>query len=221
MSYQDPDYALADLAVSSDVPFPHLKFRENTLLTSVAAAELADSFPDIVAPTRRLTGGDKTYVTNTVVVYFKETWHAAIDQMPTCWRRFLAYLVESGYREELARSFDIQGEIDLELRLTEYPVGGWMSRHTDRPEKLFSHNIYLCQGWLPEWGGGLALYDSASAGEPADVFMPGNGTSLAFVRSDSSWHEVMPVLENARRPRRAILVHGYRRGSTPDSGSGA
>ena len=42
------------------------------------------------------------------------------------------------------------------------------------------------------------------------VFLPGAGTSLAFARTDRSWHEVLPVSEAAPAPRRALLLHGYR-----------
>jgi hypothetical protein len=211
MPYRDSDFRFAELAVRSDIPFPHLIFGENALLSSAAVGELVETFPDILAPSRRLSGGDKTYATNTIRVHLSGTWQVPVGQLPPCWRDFLLYLADSSYRDDLARSVGVSGPIDLELRLTEYPAGGWMSRHTDRPDKLFSHNIYLCPGWLSEWGGGLALYDSASTSEPSAVYLPGDGTSLAFARSDRSWHEVMPVSGHAVLPRRAVLVHGYRR----------
>jgi len=59
-------------------------------------------------------------------------------------------------------------------------------------------------------GSELYLYSSETGAGPAAVSVPGPGTSLAFARSDRSWHEVMVVSAQAPQPRRAVLVTGYR-----------
>ena len=84
-----------------------------------------------------------------------------------------------------------------------------MSRHTDRPDKSFSQVIYLCPDWQPSWGGGLALYEGAESDSPSRVVYPSAGNSVAFARSERSWHEVLGVTPEARTPRRALLIHGY------------
>ena len=194
-------------------PFRHVVFAEGDLLPRSLVDRLLETFPDgrTLTPWRRASGSDKTYSVNTVTLYHSGRRSAVLDRADASWRELTACLVDSAYRAELAELLGVPpGPIDLELRLTEYPVGGWMSRHTDRPEKLYSQNIYLCPDWSPEWGGGLALYSGEHSGSPETVFVPGAGTSLAFARSDRSWHEVLAVSERAAAPRRALLVHGYR-----------
>jgi 2-oxoglutarate-Fe(II)-dependent oxygenase superfamily protein len=213
MPYQTTEFDLDKSAVVSGIPFLHCTLGEETILSRAAVSELLDSWPDstFLASTQRTTGGDKTFRTNTATVLIGSRWCFPLEQLSSCWRNFLDYLAGPRYRQNLARVLKApDGPIELEIRLTEYPRGGWMSRHTDRPEKLFSHNIYLCPDWQASWGGGLALYGNATASEPYTTYVPGAGTSLAFARSEHSWHEVLPVSDSARRPRRAVLVHAYR-----------
>jgi hypothetical protein len=211
MPFLAPAGELARAARIRGVPFPHVALDAGSLLTSDAVDDLLASFPDeLLDLSQRAGGSDKTFRTSTVTMHLRGDWKVLPDRLPGCWAGLLRYLASDRYTSELASLLRIPpGPVELELRLTSYPRGGWMSRHTDRPDKLFSHNIYLCPGWQPEWGGELRLYDSATSA-PGAVFLPGAGTSVAFARSDRSWHEVMPVSEQAPRPRRAVLVHGYR-----------
>lgn len=204
-----------DLAAAEWVaePFPHLRFAERAGFTDAVLARLVEDFP-IGAPLTESTrhyGGDKVYEMRTVTVYHCGQWRPAADELAPRLRQFLAELVDSDYRHRLAGLLGLPvGPVDLEVRLSAYPRGGWLSRHTDRPDKLFSQNIYLCPGWRPEWGGDLALHTGEHVHEPAAVFTPGAGNALAFARSDRSWHEVRPVSPLAEYPRRTVLVHGYR-----------
>ncbi len=202
-----------------DRPFPHVRFAELTGLTGAVLAALVEDFPagaPLTASARR-GGGDKTYAMHTATVHEAGRWSPAAEQLAPRLRRFLGGLVDSDYRHRLAGLLGLpDGPVDLEVRLSAYPRGGWLSRHTDRPDKLFSQNVYLCPGWRPEWGGDLALHHDEHGAEPAAVFTPGAGNSLAFARSDRSWHEVRPVSASARFPRRTVLIHGYRPPGHPD-----
>lgn len=192
-------------------PFPHAVFGADTLLSGAEVARLVATAP--VAPTtsRRAAGGDKTYEVTMLTLYDRGSWAPQLSELDASWRSLAHRFADTGYAERLAGLLGVPpGPVELELRLTEYRVGGWMSRHTDRPDKLFSQNIYLCPDWSPAWGGGLALYADEHQPDAAAVFVPGAGTSLAFARSDRSWHEVLPVAADAALPRRALLLHGYR-----------
>lgn len=206
-----------------DHPFRHACFAESSGLLRDDVDRLLEVFPaqGLIAGSRRSAGAGKTYSVSTVTVHHSGLWEPVIDELHPRWKGFLGGLVETDYRHRVAALLGIPpGLVDLEIRLAEYPCGGWMSRHTDRPDKLFSQNIYLCPGWQPEWGGGLALYQDEHATEPVTVFVPGAGNSLAFARSDRSWHEVLPVTPQAARPRRTVLVHGYRGRQAPRRSNG-
>lgn len=203
-------FDLSGPIVASDHPFRHVCFAEASGLAAGEVDRLLELFPRTLAGSRR-TAGEKTYSVRTVTVHEGGRWGPVLDELHPRWREFLGQLVESDYRHRLAALLGIPpGPVELEVRLAEYPRGGWMSRHTDRPEKVFSQNIYLCPDWRPDWGGGLALYADEHAPDPVAVFVPGAGNSLAFARTDRSWHEVLPVSPRAPVPRRTVLVHGYR-----------
>jgi Rps23 Pro-64 3,4-dihydroxylase Tpa1-like proline 4-hydroxylase len=208
-----PDFDITDHGVTRYKPFRHRTFDENTLLTRQAVDSLIETFPERLMDTTktRLRGGDKTYRVTNLTVHDRGRWLIGLDRLPQPWRPVVDYLAGGDYAASIVAALGLRpSRVAVELRLTSYPTGGWMSRHTDRPEKLFSHNIYLCPDWHADWGGALILYASATAAAPAAEFVPGAGTSIAFARSDESWHEVAPVSPRAPQPRRAILVHGYR-----------
>ena len=214
MRFTEPGYELAREGVSTDQPFRHCVFGETSLLDAAAVQRLMATFPgeNLGVESTRLAGGDKSYHVTNLPVYDRGRWQVALTDFDPAWQQLLTYLVSAEYAASMAAALDLgSGWFDVEVRITSYSAGGWMSRHTDRPEKAFSHNVYLCPGWQPDWGGTLALYADAETTEPAKVFVPGAGTSLAFARSDDSWHEVLAVSERAERPRRAVLVHGYHR----------
>lgn len=213
LPYHDPRFDLRTSAMLRRLPFPHATFAESSLLSRADVDKLVATFPaaGTLVDTRRTRGSDKTYEVSTLTLHDRGQWSAEYTRLDACWRELADYLVHSRYRLELAELLGVPpGPIELELRLTEYMRGGWMSRHTDRPEKLFTQNIYFCPGWQPEWGGSLALYDDRDATQPTTLFFPAAGNALAFARSDLSWHEVIPVTKSARAPRRALLLHGYR-----------
>lgn len=219
MATTDVGFDLGRPAEIADHPFRHVCFGEDDGLSAAEVALLLEAFPgaDALAGSRRTAGGDKTYSVRTATVHDSGRWTPVLDELHPRWQGFLRQLVDSDYRHRLAALLGLPpGPVELEVRLAEYPRGGWMSRHTDRPEKLFSQNIYLCPGWRPDWGGGLALYADEHDPDPVTVFVPGAGNSLAFARTDRSWHEVLPVSPAAPTPRRTVLVHGYR--DVPDRG---
>ncbi|HUQ56467.1 2OG-Fe(II) oxygenase [Lentzea sp.] len=200
-------------AALRETPFRHAVFDEAVLLSRDEVTELVESFPGtgLLDTFRRTEGSDKTYSANMATLHDHRGWSDKVPRMASCWRDLLSRLVDSDYAQRLGGLLGVPpGPVTLELRLTEYTEGGWMSRHTDRPDKLFSQNLYFCPQWSRACGGGLALYADEHDDQPVSVFVPGAGTSLAFARSDRSWHEVLPVSASAPSPRRALLVHGYR-----------
>lgn len=193
-------------------PFPHFEFDAVAFIPGGSVAELVDSFPErlMLGAKLRGAGSDKSYLVDHRGVFDHGSWLIEPDRLPGPWHRLLSYLTSSEYSDAVRALLGLgDAKVRIEVRLSSYPSGGWMSRHTDRPDKLFSHNIYLCPEWNTEWGGGLALYATAQCEQPVRIVCPGPGNSVLFARSDSSWHEVMAVSASAARPRRAVLIHGY------------
>lgn len=193
-------------------PFRHIEYQPGQLLDVDWARSLQRSFPSHLLQARERRTGEKSYSLGTVVVFDDRPGQrasASLDAGPH-WDALMDVLIRPEYRAAIARQLEVQDEgIRLEVRLSQYDRGGWMARHTDRPDKLFSQNIYLAEAWSESWGGALALFEGATTESPAKSFYPGTGNSVAFVRSDTSWHEVLEVGPSAEAPRLAVLIHGY------------
>lgn len=192
-------------------PFPHVVLGPGALLGAAATARLTATFPaHLLRTARHRDGGDKTYTVHALTLHRHGTPAPVLDGLDPVWRAAVNRLTDPAHGALMLRLLGLPAApLDIEVRLTEYRHGGWMSRHTDRADKAFSQNLYLCPGWLPHWGGGLGLYPTETAPEPAATFLPGDGNSLAFARSEHSWHEVFPVDARARAPRRALLLHAH------------
>lgn len=217
--FEQAGHDVAKTAVVRRQPFLHCEFAPGSIVSRVEVATLLRHFPgDLMrAPTIRTSGTDKNYMVSHLDVFDRGRWVTPLADLPSDWYPLLGYLVGGDYLAMIRKVLEL-GDVamTIEVRITRYPRAGWMSRHTDRPDKVFSHNIYLCPDWDPAWGGELALYDDADARQPARTVLPGTGNSVAFRRADDSWHEVMPVAETAGRPRCAVLVHGYHAPGTLD-----
>jgi Rps23 Pro-64 3,4-dihydroxylase Tpa1-like proline 4-hydroxylase len=191
-----------------DDPFRHLIGSE----LSVGDVNLLVSlFPGhLLHDTARSANGDKTYQVRARTAYDQGVWTLGPDEIAPEWWYFLNRFVQGRRVAGIAEMLELPASpYRVELRLTEYAASGWMSRHTDRPDKAFSWIVYLATSWRRSWGGELALYADPASACPAAAIWPGPGTSVAFARSDHSWHEVRPVSASAEQPRRALLIHGY------------
>ncbi|MGY1945875.1 2OG-Fe(II) oxygenase [Nocardia asiatica] len=195
-----------------DHPFRHVVYENFALIPESDVAHLVQTFPSgLLSARRSRPGGDKSYAVRTATLYDMQGPSPHLSELPQCWRDLVAAVVDPAYGDAMASILGLETPSSgWEVRLSEYTSGAGMSRHTDRAHKLFSQNIYLCPEWQTAWGGGLALYDGPDTPEPAVHFLPGPGVSVAFARSDDSWHEVLPVSSSCPLPRRALLVHGYR-----------
>jgi len=199
-------------ALVRDYPFRHVIYDRNALISESVVRQLIETFPsELLSYRQSRPGGSKSYTVRTVTLYDTHGPSRSLAELPSCWCDLVAAVVAPVYGVAMGSILGLTAPPTAwEIRLSEYTGGAGMSRHTDRQDKLFSQNIYLCPEWREAWGGGLALYDGPRTPDPAIRFLPGPGVSLAFARSDVSWHEVLPVSDSCPIPRRALLVHGYR-----------
>lgn len=199
---------------SADPHAPVLTTGEHQLLDERDLAHLDDTFPsDLLVHASRdeRAESDKSYTVHARTLHDDGSWQVDPARLPAAWAGLVAELVSAPYQSTLLTALGVAAARvgRVEVRLAEYRAGGWMSRHTDRPDKVYSHLIYLCPGWRPDWGGDLRFYADEHTTVASTTLLPGAGTSVAFARTDSSWHEVMPVAPHAERPRRTLLLHGY------------
>jgi len=193
-----------DLVVD-DSPYRHLHM-------SFAVSPYLETFPvtELIQSSRN-SGSDKTYDVRVLQVLRSNTFD--VDSLPPGWRELVHEVAAPGNVSAICEALGVnESEVaDLEVRLASYHATGWMSRHTDGPDKVFSAIYYFGQGWQDEWGGDLRLYAAQDSEVAACKAFPQTGTGVAFARSDSSWHEVAPVAADSPRSRDTLLLHGYRK----------
>jgi 2-oxoglutarate-Fe(II)-dependent oxygenase superfamily protein len=212
----------------TDRPFRHVRYAAGSLIDWAEGRQLAAEFPSLKLSHSERRGHSKSYRVRVLPLHGECGWRPDVfGLLSPRWCAFVERLVTPKHLRSVCELLGLvtRGVVPdglwVELRLAEYVTGGWMSRHTDRADKAFSQIFYFCPDWQPSWGGGLALYDSEHAEIPATLIEPGCGNAVAFVRSDTSWHEVLPVSVQAQASRRTLLVHAYYRDPPLDSAPGA
>ncbi len=130
-----------------------------------------------------------------------------VTSLSTTWRGMIELLMSSEYRaaiEDLT-AVDLTGCL-LKIRPSQYGPGNWMQPHTDKEDRVVTQIIYLTKTWHPEWGGALRILNSMDEKDLVTEVFPMFNTSVIFVRSERSFHAVMPVHESCPETRRTILV---------------
>ncbi|MER6498456.1 2OG-Fe(II) oxygenase [Streptomyces sp. NPDC001455] len=178
-SFDSPRTALA---VAREFPLAHLRLR-----TARAGAEkeyrmlsapLVDQGRELPL-TRRLT----------------PIWRGLVDELRT-----------PAFTTAVSRAAGVElADATLEIRASCYTEGCFLGPHTDRSDKLVSLILYLSTHWSAADGGELSILCSSDPDDEDARVEPRLGTAAVLVRSDRSWHQVLPV----RRPvqRRSLLVH--------------
>jgi SM-20-related protein len=88
------------------------------------------------------------------------------------------------------------GLFSFEGHLAVYPVGSFYRKHLDRFQtaghRVISCILYLNEGWGPEEGGELRLYDGPGEDAGYEDVLPEGGKFAIFL-SSSVHHEVLPA----------------------------
>lgn len=124
---------------------------------------------------------------------------------------------EAGSQAYLKRLERLAGRtldgLELEVNLWRYGPNSHLSAHRDKAEKVLTHVIYLSPLWSSSDGGGLQCLSGADAAQPVATVLPRLGTSFVFLRSETSWHRVVPVRAGGQsRKRHTLQVVFWRRG---------
>jgi SM-20-related protein len=174
-------------AVADDFPVQHLRLREST------------------------PGSDKTYrmLTAPLVEHGKQL--SVVELLADPWRELVGQLVSRRFTETMSEAGGVRlSESSVEVRAAGYADGCFLSPHTDRPDKLLSLILYLEPVWSEPDGGELSILRSSDPTSEVCRVQPRLGTAAILVRSDRSWHQVLPVRQPASGYRRSVLVHYWR-----------
>lgn len=87
-----------------------------------------------------------------------------------------------------------------------YDSDCFLSVHTDKPEKVVTHLLYLSEEWDETWGGCLHLHEDTPEKSVFRTIRPVLDNSPLLVTSEQSWHSVGPVLEGQRHRRSLQIV---------------
>jgi Rps23 Pro-64 3,4-dihydroxylase Tpa1-like proline 4-hydroxylase len=193
-------------------PFRWLSTEPGELLSEEVAQELADSFPQssFVRRDASQRPGHKSY-RNFSRPLLQPDGSAVVPQaLPLLWRQLLAELTAPAYRGEVARLLDQPVARRMEVRLVKHAPGDWLSPHTDRADKLFSHIVYFNRCWREQWGGCLEILAGQDPTAVCGRIVPRLGASALLARADNSWHQVLPVAASAAPERLSLLIHGQK-----------
>jgi SM-20-related protein len=131
--------------------------------------------------------------------------------LPDSWAGLACQLVDGAYKRAVERLLDVRlDDTALKARICRYDAGCWMLPHTDRVDRVVTQIIYLNREWDPHWGGGLRILRSLSEDDLVAEIVPAFNTSVAFVRSDTSYHSVAAVSTAARHARMSLLLQYVR-----------
>jgi hypothetical protein len=190
-----------------DVPFTWARIFEPFQLAD--ASKLAESFPHSALIPSIGKGDHYQLADLTIVSDGRAT--SAIGKLPAAWAAIVPSLLDPLYTAALEHLLKIDlAKSTLLARICRYDAGCWMKPHTDRVDRLVTQIIYLSPRWPASWGGGLKILRS---GDEADVYAevhPEFNTSVAFVRSERSYHAVAPVSAAAEAPRLSLLLQHVR-----------
>lgn len=192
------------------IPFTWMKTELGELLSEETASRLAADFPvnDFTRTDASGRVAEKTYRNLSRPV--ADADGISDDALPGLWQELVAELLDDCYRRGVAQLLRQPVARALEIRLVRHSSGDWLSPHTDRDDKLFSHILYFSPGWREEWGGCLEILSGPDPTAVDARVVPELGSSVVLARTDHSWHQVTKVTAADAPDRTSLLVHGLR-----------
>jgi SM-20-related protein len=186
-------------------PFDHVRIEDPFRSRTVASA-LAETFPTDGYTTLDRSAGTKRYrgSTRCLVRNGKRT----DGPLSASWRAFVDALVDASYRDALASVVGPLAGLSLEVSVWRHAEGSFIDPHLDKEAKVVSHLFYFNDpSWEVSQGGTLRLLRSDDLDDVALEVLPHLGRSIAFRRSERSWHGCPPVRGATTRLAAQIVFH--------------
>lgn len=176
------------------------------------ALAVADGFPtDHLRLRESSPESDKTYRMLSAPLVEHGSRLSIMDQLSGVWRALIDQLLSPGFTGALAATAGVRLDpATVEVRAAGYADGCFLSPHTDRADKVLSLVLYLEPEWSPADGGELSILRTSDPASEVARVEPRLGSAAILVRSDGSWHQVLPVRRPASGYRRSVLVHYWR-----------
>ncbi|TWG40997.1 Rps23 Pro-64 3,4-dihydroxylase Tpa1-like proline 4-hydroxylase [Acidovorax delafieldii] len=185
------------------------------LYSKADCAALSKTYPHDHFRTVEAYGGEKDYRYDArSLIPMGEQTISHAESLSPYWYQLAQDLLSAEYRIAMSSITGIDlTSLPMEAHVYHYGPGALLGPHRDLPEKIVTHVFYFNDKWHPMDGGCLAILNSSDAKDVAALVNPTIGNSATFVRSDTSWHEVTRVSEQATQSRRSVTVTFYQPGS--------
>jgi SM-20-related protein len=129
------------------------------------------------------------------------------DSLEPCWHAFVAELLAPAYRESCERALGMSLDgAPLEVSAWRWGADAELGPHVDIPRKIASQVFYFNDDWDPAWGGCLRILRSADEEDVHAELPPALGSASLIVRSESSWHGVPRVRNEAAGQRLSVVA---------------
>lgn len=193
--------------IRHEQPFPWADFSGS--LQPEAIARLRESFGELaLRKVGRASGPEKAY--SFLVCSLVRDSARIHDALPEAWDELVAHFTATAYAKLMLELFGVAGtDALLDVEVFKYTESDWIGPHTDRPERLVTHLFYLNEAWESGFGGLLHLLAAPRTDAVVHTIMPLAPASVAFARSEISWHFVSPVA--AGRERLSVRIDLKRR----------
>lgn len=128
------------------------------------------------------------------------------EDLSDVWLKLIKYFKSTNYKQMMEQKLNRSlSNSFLKVRLYRYEEGDWMNPHTDPPDRLTSHLIYLNPEWQEEYGGQLVILKSNDLKSISNIIPPKHNTGIIFSPTKFSYHAVMPMLKSKGFERKVII----------------
>jgi len=159
----------------------------------------------------RRAGGDKQYGMGVLPLVARGDRLPAADHLLDPWPEVVDALMSDAYRQWVSDNLVDAGTARFDIGIFTFIEGDFVTPHTDKPEKIATHVIYLNEDWPDAYGGAFEVREGPSETEPAVALVPPRGgRSVLFACCERSWHAVQPVAAPPGVLRTTIQVEMFR-----------
>jgi Rps23 Pro-64 3,4-dihydroxylase Tpa1-like proline 4-hydroxylase len=175
------------------------------------ASDITATYPRDHYKTVKGYDGEKGYEYDVrLLIPMGEKKIANAEALSPAWQQLANDLLSDEYRMVMSQLTGIDlSSAPMEVNIFHYGKGAWMGPHVDLKDKIVTHVLYFNSEWDPNDGGSLAVLRSKNMSDAIFMIPPIIGNSSVIVRSNHSWHAVLPISKKCKTSRRSMTVTFY------------